>query len=464
MKLRKRKRISGTPKRKQRAQRLALLKQFLREHTWGVMIAGLILIAVVLFIFVIAGASPKTADETQTAQTDTPRYESGYICAITTEVPYYDEDLSQSGTVARGMEVTYATDKTVRQDGVTYYMTYFPTLGHGYVSEENLTQNVHEVIAEKTVYVRTPQNLRPEKDSYVLGSLVEQGTELQVLDYEGTTNGVVDLYKVSYQGETGYISGQYVATTPEAANEVYDRARRHEAAIVEAAGKHEPKISENGIPSDVLDKLLPGDEVIELNEPIVAGGLIYRFVKRVFDVISCGCALIILSIPMAIIALKIKVESPGPVIYAQKRVGKNGRVFSVYKFRSMYVDAEARGAQWAQGDDPRVTPFGKVMRRTRMDEIPQFWNVFKGDMSLIGPRPERPAFCEEFEKRIHGWHYRTLVTPGLSGLAQVMGGYNLLPKEKVVLDLGYIEHRSIAMDLKIILKTLGVVSTGEGAR
>lgn len=247
-------------------------------------------------------------------------------------------------------------------------------------------------------------------------------------------------------------------------NEVYDRAKRHEAAIADAAGKHESKISENGIPSDVLDKLLPGDEVIELDEPIVAGGLIYRFAKRVFDVISCGCALIILSIPMAIIALKIKVESPGPVIYAQKRVGKNGRVFSVYKFRSMYVDAEARGAQWAQGDDPRVTPFGKVMRRTRMDEIPQFWNVFKGDMSLIGPRPERPAFCEEFEKRIHGWHYRTLVTPGLSGLAQVTGGYDLLPKEKVVLDLAHIEHRSIAMDLKIILKTLGVVSTGEGAR
>lgn len=247
-------------------------------------------------------------------------------------------------------------------------------------------------------------------------------------------------------------------------NEAYDRAKRHEAAIVDAAGKYEPKISENGIPSVVLDKLLPGDEVIELNEPIVAGGLIYRFVKRVFDVISCGCALIILAIPMAIIALKIKVESPGPVIYAQKRVGKNGCVFSVYKFRSMYVDAEARGAQWAQRDDPRVTPFGKVMRRTRVDEIPQFWNVFKGDMSLIGPRPERPAFCEEFEKRIHGWHYRTLVTPGLSGLAQVTGGYDLLPKEKVVLDLAYIEHRSIAMDLKIILKTLGVVSTGEGAQ
>ncbi len=180
---------------------------------------------------------------------------------------------------------------------------------------------------------------------------------------------------------------------------------------------------------------MPGDDVVELAEPIVAGGLGYRFVKRAFDMCSTGCALIILAIPMGIIALKIKSESPGPVIYAQERVGKNGKPFMVYKFRSMYVDAEKRGAQWAQGDDPRVTPFGKVMRKTRLDEIPQFWNVFKGDMSLIGPRPERPAFCQEFEKRIHGWDYRTLVRPGLSGLAQVTGGYDLLPKEKVVLDL-----------------------------
>lgn len=243
-----------------------------------------------------------------------------------------------------------------------------------------------------------------------------------------------------------------------------NRFERHEAAVVDAVGKYEPKLSENGIPADVLDKLLPGEDIIELSEPKVGGGLVYRFVKRAFDVVSCGCALVVLAIPMGVIALKIKSESPGPVIYAQRRVGKNGRVFNVYKFRSMYIDAEKRGAQWAQGNDPRVTPFGKVMRRTRIDEIPQFWNVFKGDMSLIGPRPERPAFCDEFEKRIHGWHYRTMVTPGLSGLAQVTGGYDLLPKEKVVLDLEYIEHRSIAMDLKIILKTLGVVSTGEGAR
>ena len=190
----------------------------------------------------------------------------------------------------------------------------------------------------------------------------------------------------------------------------------------------------------------------------------YRFAKRAFDVCATGAALIVLAIPMLVIAAKIKSESPGPVIYAQERVGRGGRPFNVYKFRSMYVDAESRGARWASGDDPRVTPFGRFMRERRIDEVPQFVNILKGDMSLIGPRPERPAFCEEFEKRIHGWHYRTLVRPGLSGLAQVTGGYDLLPKEKIVLDLEYIEHRSALLDLKIILRTLGVVRTGEGAR
>lgn len=170
----------------------------------------------------------------------------------------------------------------------------------------------------------------------------------------------------------------------------YSHEDRREAARVDAAGKYEPKLTENGIPDEVLAKLLPGDDVIELSEPTIAGGIGYRFAKRAFDIVSCGCALILLAIPMGVIALKIKLESPGPVIYAQRRVGKNGKIFNVYKFRSMYVDAEKRGAQWAQGDDPRVTPFGKVMRKTRMDEIPQFWNVLKGDIPLriLKTRPE----------------------------------------------------------------------------
>lgn len=221
---------------------------------------------------------------------------------------------------------------------------------------------------------------------------------------------------------------------------------------------------ESPIPRDVLEALLPGDDVVELEEPVVGGGPGYRLAKRAFDLVSCAGALVILAVPMAVIAVKIKAESPGPAIYAQRRVGLGGREFFIYKFRSMYSDAEVRGAQWAADGDPRVTPFGKKLRRTRLDEIPQFWNVVKGDMSLIGPRPERPAFCEEFEKRIHGWRHRTLVKPGISGLAQVTGGYALLPKEKALLDMEYIKHRSARMDLAIIVKTLKTVFTGDGAR
>jgi hypothetical protein len=120
---------------------------------------------------------------------------------------------------------------------------------------------------------------------------------------------------------------------------------RREAAKLHNVGKHEPKLTENGIPADVLEKLLPGNDIVELEKPVVNGGLFYRFIKRSFDVVSCGCALIVLAIPMAVIAVKIKTESEGPVIYAQRRVGKDGKVFSIYKFRSMYTDAESRGAQ-----------------------------------------------------------------------------------------------------------------------
>ena len=239
---------------------------------------------------------------------------------------------------------------------------------------------------------------------------------------------------------------------------------RKAVRLAPSAVEHKRNLQENGIPREVLEVLLPGDDILELEEPEVGGSLAYRFVKRAFDIVSCGLALIVLAVPMVVIAIKIKSESEGPIIYAQRRVGKDGRVFKIYKFRSMYTDAEARGAQWAQDEDPRVTPFGKVMRNTRLDEIPQFWNVVKGDMSLVGPRPERPAFSDEFEKRIHGWSHRTKVRPGISGLAQVMGGYDLLPREKIVFDLRYIETRSVMQDIAIMMRTLGVVGTGEGAR
>lgn len=240
---------------------------------------------------------------------------------------------------------------------------------------------------------------------------------------------------------------------------------RREVAEVFTAVSHTPGLTESGIAADVLAELLPDEGVVELPKlSHISGSLVYRFVKRAFDVCSCGVALVLLAIPMAVIALKIKRESPGPVIYAQRRVGLNGKVFNLYKFRSMYQDAEVAGARWAQDGDPRVTPFGKFLRNKRLDEIPQFWNVVKGDMSLIGPRPERPAFHEVFCERIRGWEQRVAVKPGITGLAQVEGGYDLLPKEKAKIDILYIERRDARMDWDIIWRTIRTMISGEGAR
>lgn len=218
------------------------------------------------------------------------------------------------------------------------------------------------------------------------------------------------------------------------------------------------------IAPEALERLLPDPYVSLPSVRRVAGGIAYQFSKRVFDVLASSLALVVLAFPMAVIAALIKHESSGPALYAQMREGKDGKPFMLYKFRSMRTDAEASGARWAQDDDPRITRFGRVLRKTRMDELPQFWNVLRGDMSLVGPRPERPAFCAAFRERIGGWDQRTLVRPGITGYAQIHGGYDLLPKEKARLDIEYIENRSLLLDLKIMLSTLGVLKSGEGAR
>ena len=238
-----------------------------------------------------------------------------------------------------------------------------------------------------------------------------------------------------------------------------------EARAVYEAVQHTPGLSESGIAPDVLGRLLPDEGVVVLPRlRRVGGSLAYRAAKRAFDVVACSLALVVFAIPMLVIACKVRRESPGPAIFAQRRVGRGGKIFEIYKFRSMRTDAVVAGAQWATVGDPRVTPLGRFLREKRLDEIPQFWNVVRGDMSLIGPRPERPAFNEVFEERIDGWSQRLEVRPGITGLAQVSGGYDLLPKEKALLDIAYIEDRGVRMDLSIVWKTLKTMVSGEGAR
>lgn len=190
----------------------------------------------------------------------------------------------------------------------------------------------------------------------------------------------------------------------------------------------------------------------------------YLLVKRLFDILAALIAGIILLIPMCIIGLFIRLDSKGPAIFRQERLGKDGKQFVMYKFRSMYEDAEADGPQWAEKDDERCTPVGAKLRQLHLDELPQLWNILKGDMSFVGPRPERPCFYDEFETYIPGFRDRLLVKPGLTGHAQVNGGYDLLPEEKIVYDMEYICNRSIRMDIQCLLKTVLVVFTREGVR
>lgn len=196
----------------------------------------------------------------------------------------------------------------------------------------------------------------------------------------------------------------------------------------------------------------------------IGGSKGYLFVKRLADIVLAAAGLMVLLVPMIIVGILIKLDSKGSVIYSQERLGKNGKPFTMYKFRSMIVDAEANGPKWADANDERCTKLGRVLRKSRLDELPQLYNILVGDMSIVGPRPERECFYIEFEKRIPGFKNRMAVTPGLTGHAQVNGGYSLLPEEKLIYDMEYIAKRSVRMDLQCIMKTVSVVVFHTGAR
>jgi exopolysaccharide biosynthesis polyprenyl glycosylphosphotransferase len=192
--------------------------------------------------------------------------------------------------------------------------------------------------------------------------------------------------------------------------------------------------------------------------------IVYDFFKQFFDSFISLFALVILSPIILIVSILIKIDSKGPIFYKQERIGKSGRPFSIIKFRTMLVDAEANGPQWARHNDSRITNIGHYLRKYRIDEIPQLINILRGEMALIGPRPERLIFINEFEKEIPSFRDRLQVKPGITGWAQINGGYDLTPREKLELDLYYINHYSFLFDLKIILKSIPVILFAKGWR
>ncbi len=210
---------------------------------------------------------------------------------------------------------------------------------------------------------------------------------------------------------------------------------------------------------------LSGADLFLSSSPRV--GMFYVVSRRLLDVVFAALGLL-LAFPLGVlVALAIRLESPGPVLYRQQRVGRNGTVFTLAKFRSMRADAEAdSGPVWASGNDARVTRVGQWLRRLRIDEIPQLWSVLRNDMSLVGPRPERPFFVAELERRIPSYGQRHIVKPGVTGWAQINYSYGSSVDDaliKLQYDLYYIKNRNLALDVAILLRTVKVVVLREGA-
>lgn len=183
-----------------------------------------------------------------------------------------------------------------------------------------------------------------------------------------------------------------------------------------------------------------------------------RAAKRVLDIIVSGLGIIVSSPIMLIIAIAVKAYDGGPVFYLQDRLTYQGKEFRIRKFRSMCVDSEKNGARLASKHDSRITPVGHVLRNLHLDELPQLFNVFMGDMSLVGPRPERDVIMQEYEQEIPEFHYRLKVKAGLTGYAQVYGKYNTTPYDKLKLDLFYIENYSFLLDIKLLFMTVKIFS------
>jgi exopolysaccharide biosynthesis polyprenyl glycosylphosphotransferase len=251
-------------------------------------------------------------------------------------------------------------------------------------------------------------------------------------------------------------------------------ASRHRLPLLEhllGVGEHTPAVLEL---SDLYERAFGCVPVEEINAAWFIEALtLHRrlqasLARRSVDIVVATAAVVVTAPLMLLVALAVKLDAPGPVFYRQVRVGEGGRRFTIVKFRSMRTDAEASGApQWASERDPRITRVGAFIRRFRLDELPQLWNVLRGEMALVGPRPERPELVAEISRQLPFYEPRHLVRPGITGWAQVYAPYAASIEEtleKLSYDLYYVKHQSFATDAGIMLSTLGVMAGGRGAR
>ena len=221
-----------------------------------------------------------------------------------------------------------------------------------------------------------------------------------------------------------------------------------------------PKISDIMIKSSATINLFDTELLLFRNRGLTAE---QRLLKRASDILFSCIILIVFSPVLLIVALAIKLYDGGPILYKQERLTYNHRVFMIYKFRSMKVDSENAGAELAKKDDDRITPVGHIIRALHIDELPQLFNILKGDMAFVGPRPERPEIAELYKKSIPEFDFRLKMKAGLTGYAQVFGKYSTTPYDKLKLDLTYIENYSLALDITIIMQTVKILFQKENS-
>jgi exopolysaccharide biosynthesis polyprenyl glycosylphosphotransferase len=282
----------------------------------------------------------------------------------------------------------------------------------------------------------------------------------------------------------GYVDEPPRAGEPEVLGTLQDlenviREHNVDEILVTSHRDHLVEILDKCTASSTRVRLLPGFNEVVLGQmqisqiaglPLVVLDAFARqnwqtSLKRSVDTIASAVSLVLLSPVLLLVGLAVRLDSPGPILFRQVRVGKGGKHFKVIKFRTMIQDAEPDGAPvLSSKHDPRVTRVGKFLRRTALDELPQLWNVLKGEMTLVGPRPERPQFVEEFSREFPSYPLRHVVRPGMTGLAQIYGRYDSAAEHKLRYDLAYINNLSFFLDLRILLKTIRKTLTGSRAR
>jgi sugar transferase (PEP-CTERM system associated) len=331
--------------------------------------------------------------------------------------------------------------------------------GYGTIGYNNFAQNVL-ILGSGPLAQKIGEIIKHKNHRYVLAGHISMPSEqlcLPTMDYSVHGNNFEDAVKkenahkivVSLSERRGVFPVQDVLACKLNGIEVVDAPTFYE----EMTGK---LLIENITPSWVI--FSEGFRITPLK----------NLIKRILDILVGSIGFIMLLIALPLIAIAIRINSPGPVIYKQVRTGKKGEPFTLYKFRTMRVDAEEnKGALWAANDDPRITSVGKLLRKIRLDEFPQFYNVLKGEMSIVGPRPERPEFIQKLQKIIPYYSERHSLKPGITGWAQIRYPYGASVQdavEKLRYDLYYIKHFSIFFDLLIIIETMKVVLFGRGAR